>query len=61
MVAGFYVTVTSGMRGYFAVLIDESEGFPEPVNTGNGSYKTADGAAVEVQDWARAEGIEYRK
>ncbi|WP_316207472.1 hypothetical protein [Bradyrhizobium sp. SZCCHNR3118] len=56
-----YVTVTSGMRGFFAVLIDESAGFPEPVQTGMGSYQTAAGAAIEAKDWARAEGLEFRE
>lgn len=56
-----YVTTTSGMRGFFAVLIDESEGFPEPVQSGIGSYKTVEGAQAEARDWALAEGIEYRE
>lgn len=55
-----YVTTTYGMRGWFAVLIDESDGFPEPVQTGCGSYSTQAGAEIEARDWARAEGIEYR-
>lgn len=56
-----YVTTTHGMRGFFAVLIDESDGFPEPVQTGIGSYKTSAAAAVEAQDWAKAEGLPYRE
>jgi hypothetical protein len=56
----FYVTTTSGMRGCFAVLIDDSDGFPEPVQTGIGSYKTDTEAAREAKDWALAEGLEFR-
>jgi hypothetical protein len=56
-----YVTTTHGMRGYFAVLIDDSPGFPEPVNTGIGSYETPEGAKQEAKDWARAEELPYRE
>ena len=56
-----YVTTTSGMRGWFAVLIDDSDGFPEPVNTGIGSYDDREGAVVEAKTWAEAEGIPYRE
>jgi hypothetical protein len=54
-----YVTVTSGMRGFFAVLIDETDGYPEPVQSGPGSYESPEGAAVEAREWARAEGLRY--
>lgn len=56
-----YVTVTYGMRGWFAVLIDDSDGFPEPVNSGIGSHKTSELAAREGQEWARAERLEFRR
>jgi len=56
-----YVTTTSGMRGFFAVLVDDSDGFPEPVQSGIGSYKTAEEAAGEAIDWARAEGLEFKR
>lgn len=55
-----YVSVTQGMRGYFAVLIDETNGFPEPVQTGIGSYASFKEAKIEAQEWARIEGIEYK-
>jgi hypothetical protein len=56
----YWVEVTSGMRGFFAVLLWDGMGFPEPWETGIGSYKTAAQAAVEAQQWAEAEGIEFR-
>ncbi|MCW2077937.1 UNVERIFIED_ORG: hypothetical protein M2193_000112 [Bradyrhizobium japonicum] len=56
-----YVTITSGMRGFFAVLIDGSDGFPEPVQTGIGSYKTPELAKPEAIAWAKAEGLEFRE
>lgn len=56
-----YITTTYGMRGHFAVMIDDSEGFPEPLITGLGSYSTAAEAAVEARDWAAAEELEFRK
>lgn len=56
-----YVTTTKGMRGWFAVLIDDSDGFPEPVSTGIGSFDTKEQAEKEAKDWARAEGVEFRK
>jgi hypothetical protein len=57
-----YVTITRGMRGYFAVLLSwnhEYGGFYEPFNTGVGSYKTAAQAEPEAKDWAIAEEVEY--
>lgn len=65
-----YVTVTSGMRGHYAVLMwfnDEDdhgnkiEGFWEPLQTGDGSYRTTEGAEREARDWAQAEGLEFRR
>lgn len=57
-----YVSVTSGMRGFFAVLLTwDAEGrFYEPWNTGIGSYESSEEAAVEARQWAEAEGLEYR-
>lgn len=57
-----FVTVTFGMRGYFAVLMTwDEDGFWGPWQTGIGSYRTADEAFREAQDWARADGIEARR
>lgn len=54
-----YLDVTSGMRGYFAVLIDDSDGFPEPVQSGIGSYETREGAEIEAKDWAMSEELTF--
>lgn len=59
-----YITIASGMRGYFAVLMfwdDEDSGFWDVWQTGIGSYKTAEGAEGEARDWAQAEGLEFRR
>jgi len=58
-----YVTITQGMRGYFAVLLSwniEHGGFYEPWSSGIGSYETKEAAIPEAKDWAESEGIEYR-
>lgn len=55
-----HVTVTSGMSGYFAVLIWwNPEGFAEPYNTGIGRYKNIGSAIAEAKDWAKSEEIPY--
>jgi hypothetical protein len=47
--------VTQGLRGWFAVLYD-SDG---PIQTGIGSYSTAEGASKEAIEWWEAEGRVY--
>jgi hypothetical protein len=55
-----YITITKGMRGWFAVMIWwNPEGFEEPYQTGIGSYKWPEQAEPEARDWADAEGIEF--
>ena len=56
-----YVTVTHGMRGYFAVLIwtNPDGNFQEPWSTGLASYKTAEEAYPEAQSWAKDEGVPF--
>lgn len=57
---GRYVTITKGMRGYFAVLIWwNPEGFWEPWDTGCGSYDNAEAAAPEAIAWAEDEDLPY--
>ena len=59
----FYMTVTHGMRGYFAVLLwwnRDYGGFWEPWNTGIGSYDSAQKAEQEARQWAEEEGVEFR-
>jgi len=67
-----HITTTSGLRGYFAVMmiyVDEDDdgkklpdgaGYWDVQQSGIGSYKTHDGAVREALDWAQAEGLEYR-
>jgi len=56
-----YITVTSGMRGYFPVLMkyDNDGKFYEPFMTGESS-NFFDLAKREAKEWAEAEEIEYR-
>lgn len=51
------ITVTSGLRGYFAVMYDQDGA----IQTGLGSYATSEEAAVEARQWAEAEELEYVK
>lgn len=57
-----HVTVTHGMRGYFAVLVwwNPDGGFWEPWESGCGSYSNPDEASTEGRAWAAAEGVEFR-
>lgn len=53
-----FVTVTQGLRGYFAVhMVATEEGWPEPEQSGFGSYKSPGEAAVEAKQWATSEGL----
>lgn len=57
-----FVTITHGMRGYFAVLLvwnEDHGGFYEPWNSGFGSYETAKEAVPEAEMWAEAEGLQF--
>lgn len=57
-----YITITSGMRGYFAVMVWwNPEGFWEPWQTGFGSYKNKLDAIPEAKDWAKLEEIEFKE
>jgi hypothetical protein len=56
-----YITVTEGMRGFFAVYLvwnDDHDGFYEPEQTGCGSYDNPDEAAQEARWWARDEDVD---
>ena len=58
----YYVCVTKGLRGYFAVLVEEfPDGFMEPIQTGFGSYDTVEEAKVEAMVWAKAEDILFKE
>ncbi len=59
----YYVTITAGIRGHFAVLLalteDEYGEFYEPLNSGIGSYASAAKAIPEALEWASAEGVPF--
>lgn len=59
-----YVSVTHGMRGWFAVMLwwnPDLGGFWEPWQTGCGSYATPEEAEVEARAWAEDEGLEFKR
>jgi hypothetical protein len=49
------IVVTSGLRGYFAAMVDDDG----PIMSGIGSYATAAGAAIEARMWAEAEELPF--
>jgi len=61
-----FITVTSGISGYFAVMLwwndedGEDEGFWEPWNTGIGRYATRAEAEKEARYWADLEELEFK-
>ena len=56
----FYITTTSGMSGYFAVMIVTEDGCSDVWQTGVGRYKTRAEAEREGRDWARDEELEFK-
>jgi len=56
----YWIEVTSGMRGFFAVMLWDGMGFAEPWQTSESSFETAGQAAVDARIWAEAEGVEFR-
>ncbi len=53
-----YITITQGIRGYFAVhMWWNPERFWEPWQSGFGSYRTPEAAMIEAEIWAKAEGL----
>lgn len=57
-----YVTVTHGMRGWFAVLMHwntDLGGFWEPYVTDSSSFKTREAAIPAAKAIAEAEGVEF--
>lgn len=57
----FWITVTHGGAGYFAVMLWDGMGFTEPWETGEGRYGEREPAECEARNWALAEGIEFRQ
>ncbi len=58
-----YVTVTHGMRGYYAVYLkwtEDNGGFYEPWNTSDLSFKHHKSAVIEAKAWAKADGVAYK-
>ena len=58
-----YITVTSGMRGFFAVHMkwcSEYGGFYEPYQSSDWSHKTSAEAILDAKEWAESEGVVYR-
>lgn len=58
----YRITVTSGMSGYFAVMIADYEDIDwnaDIVTTGIGRYKTRKEAEQEAKSWAEDEEIPY--
>ena len=57
-----FVTVTQGLRGYFAVLMTWEEELQHhtPFNSAFGSYSTSAEARQDAEAWALAEEIECR-
>src|ERR1043166_7398834 len=53
-----YITVTSGMSGFFAVHVWwNPEGFWEPYQTGIGRYRTSAEAWTEARAWSESDAI----
>jgi len=57
----FWIEVTKGGAGYFAVMVWDGDGFPEPWETGVGRYETEAEATAEAKSWAESEGLEFRE
>lgn len=56
------ITVSSGMRGFFAVHMrtgDDSDGQFYPEQSGIGSYSSAEAASLEAMNWAESEQLRY--
>lgn len=50
-----YITVSSGMRGWYSVMVDD-EGV---IVTGLDSYATSEGAEEEAKLWAASEKMRF--
>jgi hypothetical protein len=56
----FWIEVTKGGAGYFAVMLWDGDGYPEPWDSGEGRYSEPEPAGAEAKRWALEEGIEFR-
>ncbi len=56
-----YITTTSGLRGFFAVVIEEDYlGFAEPIITSPFSHPHKEQAERDAKEWAKSENIPYQ-
>lgn len=56
----YWISVTCGGAGWFAVVMWDGMGFPEPWDTGDGRHATQAEAIKEAKTWAAEENMEYR-
>lgn len=56
----YWIEVTHGGAGYFAVMLWDGMGFPEPWDSGDGRYADRKLAEAEGRRWAAEEEIEFR-
>lgn len=56
-----WIEITCGMRGYFAVMLWDGMGFPEPWETSDHSFATREEAIPDAERWAAEEGVEFRR
>jgi hypothetical protein len=52
-----YITVTSGMSGWFAVEVRDNE----PWQAGVGRFERHEDAELEAKAWAQEDGLTYRR
>lgn len=51
------VTLLGG--GWAAVMVGDYDGYPEPIQTGIGRYRTSAEAVPEARSWAAADEVPY--
>lgn len=56
----YWIETMKGGAGWFACMVWDGMGYPEPWDTGVGRYATEAEAATEACNWAANERIEYR-
>lgn len=55
----FWIEVTRGGSGWFAVMLWDGMGYPEPWENGDSRYNEQESAIVEGRAWAVEEKIEF--
>lgn len=57
-----HITVSSGLRGFYAVHIARDEGgLWEPVETAPLAHPTFEAAEIDARQWAEMEGLPYHR